>query len=235
MSEPTIRVVDLVKSYEGGTIVALRGVNLTIGAGEFVGIMGPSGSGKSTLLHMIGALDVPTHGEVWLDGVNTAVAPSLDDVRARKVGFVFQLHNLIPTLTAAENVEVPMMGTGIAGRARRERAALLLDQVEMSHRAKQRVTKLSGGERQRVAIARALANEPPILLADEPTGDVDSKTGRVIMETLLRVRRTRGTTLVVVTHNASVCEGADRTYDMLDGTLATVRSTEVRIRAAAER
>ena len=234
MSE-SIRVVDLVKSFDDGKIVALRGVNFAVERGEFIGIMGPSGSGKSTLLHMIGALDVPTHGEVWLDGVNTAAAPNLDEVRARKIGFVFQLHNLIPTLTAVENVEIPMMGTGVPGRARRERAAMLLDQVGLAPRALQRVTKLSGGERQRVAIARAMANEPPILLADEPTGDVDSKTGRVIVETLLRMREERGTTLVVVTHNASVCEGADRTFDMLDGSLSQLRSTEVRLRAATER
>ena len=234
MSDPVVRAIDVFKTFEEGLITAVRGVNLAIERGEFVGIMGPSGSGKSTLLHLIGALDLPTTGEIWLDGIPTSEARSLDAVRAHKVGLIFQLHNLIPTLTALENVEVPMIGTGLGGRARRARAAELLEGVDMGHRLRQRITKLSGGERQRVAIARALANRPPIVLADEPTGDVDSKTGTMIMETLHRLRRAGGATLIVVTHNASVVVGADRVFDMLDGVLHLRRPSEVRARAESE-
>ncbi len=220
MSEPAVRVVDLVKSYEGGAIVALRGVSLEIRRGEFFGIMGPSGSGKSTLLHMIGALDQPTSGQVWLHGRDLSKEGDLDAVRARDVGFIFQLHNLIPTLTSVENVEIPMMGAGRDRRERRRVAVELLERVGLGHRLEAISTRLSGGERQRVSIARALANGPGLILADEPTGDVDLKTGEQILACILEARRRAGATLVVVTHNPEILRGADRTMTLADGRLA---------------
>jgi putative ABC transport system ATP-binding protein len=217
MSELAVRAVDLVKSYEGGAIVALKGVSLEIRRGEFFGIMGPSGSGKSTLLNMIGALDHPTSGEVVLNGRALSKEPDLDAVRAREVGFVFQLHNLIPTLTSIENVEIPMMGVGRDRRERRKTAIELLERVGLGHRLNAISTRLSGGERQRVSIARALANGPSVILADEPTGDVDLKTGEQILACLLEARRRSGATLVVVTHNPDILRGADRTVTLADG------------------
>jgi putative ABC transport system ATP-binding protein len=217
MSEPAVRAVDLVKSYEGGAIVALRGVSLEIRRGEFFGIMGPSGSGKSTLLNMIGALDHPTSGEVILNGRALSKEPDLDVVRAREVGFVFQLHNLIPTLTSVENVEIPMMGVGVPRRERRRIAVDLLERVGLGHRLKAIATRLSGGERQRVSIARALANSPGLILADEPTGDVDLQTGEQIMACILEARARSGATLVVVTHNPDILRGADRIMTLKDG------------------
>jgi len=223
MSEAAVRAVDLVKTYEGGAIQALQGVSVEIRRGEFFGIMGPSGSGKSTLLNMIGALDHPTSGEVHLNGRALSKERDLDAVRAREVGFVFQLHNLIPTLTSVENVEIPMMGLGVPREERRRRAEDLLEQVGLSHRRQSVATRLSGGERQRVSIARALANRPSVLLADEPTGDVDLKTGEQILECLLAARRQSGATLIVVTHNPDVVRTADRVMTMKDGRLVDGR------------
>ena len=219
MSDAVIRTEALVKTYEGGRIVALGGVTVEIARGEFICIMGPSGSGKSTFLNLVGALDYPTTGEVYLNGRALSAERNLDRVRAREVGFVFQLHNLLPTLTARENVEIPMMGLGTPRGERRARAAELLGTVGLSDRADSMATRLSGGERQRVSIARALANRPSIILADEPTGDVDSKTGGQIMACMLEARRASGATLVVVTHNPEVGRGADRTFRMKDGRL----------------
>ncbi|HYF00004.1 MAG TPA: ABC transporter ATP-binding protein [Planctomycetota bacterium] len=223
MSDAAVRAVDLVKTYEGGAIQALQGVSVEIRRGEFFGIMGPSGSGKSTLLNMIGALDHPTSGEVHLNGRALSKERDLDAVRAREVGFVFQLHNLIPTLTSVENVEIPMMGLGVPREERRRRAEDLLEQVGLSHRRESVATRLSGGERQRVSIARALANRPSVLLADEPTGDVDLKTGEQILECLLAARRQSGATLIVVTHNPDVVRTADRVMTMKDGRLVDGR------------
>ncbi len=220
MSDAAVRTVDLVKSYEGGSIHALRGVSVEIRRGEFFGIMGPSGSGKSTLLHMIGALDHPTSGEVWLHGRELSKERDLDAVRAREVGFIFQLHNLIPTLTSVENVEIPMMGVGRDRRERRRVAVELLERVGLGHRLQAISTRLSGGERQRVSIARALANGPGLILADEPTGDVDLKTGEQILACILEARKRAGATLVVVTHNPDILRGADRTMTLADGRLA---------------
>lgn len=217
MSDAAVRAVDLVKSYENGAIVALGGVSLEIRRGEFFGIMGPSGSGKSTLLHLIGALDRPTSGEVWLNGRDLSKERDLDAVRAREVGFIFQLHNLIPTLTSTENVEIPMMGVGRDRRERRRVAVDLLERVGLGHRLDAISTRLSGGERQRVAIARALANGPGLILADEPTGDVDLKTGDQIMSCILEARARSGATLIVVTHNPEILRGADRTMSLADG------------------
>jgi len=220
MSDPAIRLVRVTRSFDDGRVQALRGVDLEIARGEFVAVMGPSGSGKSTLLNLIGAMDVPTSGEVWLDGVRLELARHLDEVRAAKVGFIFQMHNLIPVLTAEQNVEIPLIPGRLSRAERLKRSRLLLEQVGLGHRAGANVRKLSGGERQRVAIARALANEPPILLADEPTGNLDSATGREVMSLLHEVRRRIGATLVLVTHNEEICEGADRRLRMHDGRLA---------------
>jgi putative ABC transport system ATP-binding protein len=220
MSDPVVRAVGLVKRYEAGSITALSGVSVDVAQGEFLCIMGPSGSGKSTFLHLIGALDVPTEGEVFLNGRSLSRERNLDAVRAREVGFIFQLHNLIPTLTSVENVEVPMMGVGVPRPERRRRSEELLDAVGLGHRLRSVATRLSGGERQRVSIARALANGPGLILADEPTGDVDSKTGDQIMECIQSVRRKVGATLVVVTHNPELATGADRSLHMKDGRFA---------------
>ena len=221
MSDAAIRAVDLVKAYEAGNVVALKGVSLEIRKGEFFGIMVPSGSGKSTLLHLIGALDRPTSGQVWLNGRDLTKERDLDTVRAKEVGFIFQLHNLIPTLTSVENVEIPMMGVGRDRRERRRVAVELLERVGLGHRLDAISTRLSGGERQRVAIARALANGPSVILADEPTGDVDLKTGEQILACLLEARKRTGATLVVVTHNPDILRGADRTMTLADGRAAS--------------
>lgn len=219
MSDLAVRTRDLVKRYDGAGITALAGVSIDVERGHYLCIMGPSGSGKSTFLNLVGGLDVPTSGEVVLNGRSLATERNLDVVRAREVGFVFQLHNLIPTLTSLENVEIPMMAVGVARNERRSRAVDLLTQVGLSHRLHSVATRLSGGERQRVSIARALANRPGLILADEPTGDVDSKTGEQIMACIHEARKQSGATLVVVTHNPELARGADRTLHMKDGVL----------------
>ena len=210
-TEIIVEARELTKVYgDGAEVRALDGVNLVVRQGEFLAVMGPSGSGKSTLLNMIGALDRPTSGQVIVKGQDLATVRDLDRFRARTVGFVFQLHNLIPTLTALENVEVPMMGQPISPRARRERAAELLDSVGLGDRLHFLPAQLSGGERQRVAIARALANEPAIVLADEPTGNLDSQSGAEVMAVLGELNRTRGTTIIVVTHDRAVARATRR-------------------------
>lgn len=219
MSDPAIRVVNLVKRYEKFNVVALAGVTIDVERGQFVCVMGPSGSGKSTFLNMIGALDKPTSGDVILNGRSLMKEPNLDAVRAKEVGFIFQLHNLLPTLTSIENVEIPMMALGVPRRERRLRAVELLTGVGLGHRLDSVATLLSGGERQRVSIARSLANRPAVILGDEPTGDVDSKTGEQIMACILEARKQSGATLVVVTHNPDVARGADRVLHMKDGLL----------------
>jgi putative ABC transport system ATP-binding protein len=219
MNEAAIRTVDLVKRYEAGAITALAGVSVQIARGEFVCVMGPSGSGKSSFLNLISALDVPTSGEVFLHGRALSREPCLDRVRARDVGFVFQLHNLIPNLTSMENVEIPMLSTGVPRAERHRRAAELLTTLGLDARQHSIASRLSGGERQRVSIARALANRPSLILADEPTGDVDSKMGEQIMECLQTARRQSEATLVVVTHNPEVAKSADRTLYLKDGRL----------------
>ncbi len=209
---------ELTKVYGDGVKVwALDGVNLSIQQGELVAVMGPSGSGKSTLLNMIGALDRPTSGQVIVNGQDLAALKDLDDFRAQTVGFVFQLHNLLPTLSALENVEVPMQGQGLSAKARRARAEELLTLVGLSDRLHHLPNALSGGQRQKVAIARALANEPAILLADEPTGNLDSQSGEELMSLLMRLNRERGTTVIVVTHDRKVARMTQRILTMHDG------------------
>lgn len=217
MNEALIQAEDLTKTFEDGRIVALDHVNLVVRRGEFVSIMGPSGSGKTTLLYMIGALDRPTSGKVIVDGVDLAQEKDLDKFRSRKVGFVFQLHNLIPTLTSLENVQIPMCELQMSAKERRRRASELLEAVGLGDKAGKLPTRLSGGERQRVAIARALANNPSLILADEPTGVLDSKTGGEIIRLMRSLNSTYGTTVVVVTHDANVAQAADRIVHIIDG------------------
>jgi ABC-type lipoprotein export system ATPase subunit len=223
-----IDVQDVVKTYEEGRIHALNGATLQIREGEFVAITGPSGCGKSTLIHLIAALDRPDSGRIAVNGVDLARMGDLSRYRAREVGLVFQLHNLLPTLSAAANVQVPMYEAELSFWDRRAKAQRLLEAVGLGDRASTPPTKLSGGERQRVAIARALANDPPLLLADEPTGNLDSKAGEMVLDLLRSIQRERGVTLVLVTHDLQIAGAAERIVRMLDGRVvdADVTPTE---------
>ncbi|MBK7595355.1 MAG: ABC transporter ATP-binding protein [Gemmatimonadetes bacterium] len=205
-------------ALEGGEVTALRGVSLQVQAGEYVAIVGPSGSGKSTLLTLLGGLDLPSSGSVAILGTSLSSLPdrALTRLRLERIGFVFQRFHLLPVLTARENVELPMAEMGVTPAARRARAEELLAYVGLAERSGHRPTQLSGGEMQRVAIARALANRPAILLADEPTGELDAATGREILA-LFRRLHDDGTTLVVVTHDERVTSEASRVVRMLDG------------------
>jgi ABC-type lipoprotein export system ATPase subunit len=215
--ETVIEVRGLVKTFEQGLVRALDGLELTVDRGEFVALAGPSGCGKSTLLHLIAALDHPDEGSITVDGRDIAGERNLSRYRSRKVGLVFQLDNLLPTLSARENVQVPMFEMGLSAKQRRERASDLLRQVGLEQRENNLPSQLSGGERQRVAIARALANEPPILLADEPTGRLDSESGRRVLDLLQELQRKRGLTVILVTHDSEVAKRAQRVVRMLDG------------------
>jgi putative ABC transport system ATP-binding protein len=202
----------------GEWVHALRGVSLTVEPGEYVGIAGPSGSGKSTLLHLLGGIDTPSAGWIEIEGVRLGALRDRDLTRLRltRLGFVFQRFHLLPVLTARENVELPMSEAGVPSPERRARALELLDYVGLAHRARHRATQLSGGEMQRVAIARALANRPALVLADEPTGELDAATGHEILQLFRRLNRD-GTTLVVVTHDTQLAAEAGRVVHMLDG------------------
>jgi len=220
---PMLVARDLRKDYpmNGEVVHALRGASLTVEPGEFVAIVGPSGSGKSTLLQIVGGIDPPSGGSVELLGtrLETLNDRALTHLRLTRLGFVFQRFHLLPVLTARENVELPMAEAGLRGARRRERARQLLEYVGLGHREGHRATQLSGGEMQRVAIARALANRPAILLADEPTGELDAATGREILELFRRLNRD-GTTLLVVTHDERLAAQAGRVVHMLDGRIA---------------
>jgi ABC-type lipoprotein export system ATPase subunit len=215
-----LRADGLVRTYADGDVRALRGVSLEVREREFVAITGPSGCGKSTFLHILGGLDRPDEGEVYFRGEPLA-ALDLDAFRARRLGFVFQSFHLLPTLTSIENVQVPMFESDCPRSGRASRAAHLIDVVGLTHRAGQLPRRLSVGERQRVAIARALANDPVLLLADEPTGNLDSDTQAEVLALLDRLRHERGLTLLVVTHGMEVAAAADRVVRMRDGRIVS--------------
>ncbi len=218
MSGAEVVVEHVRKAFDGGRIRALEDVSLRLAPGELVALTGPSGSGKSTLLNLIGSLDRPDAGTITVDG-SPLVAGDASAYRAGTVGFVFQFHNLIPVLSAAENVQVPMFGRGASRREREARAESLLREVGLAERAKAFPPTLSGGERQRAAIARALANEPRLLLADEPTGALDSESGEQIVSLLRHLREARGMTILLVTNDHGVAEQADRVVELRDGRL----------------
>jgi putative ABC transport system ATP-binding protein len=221
MSEAVLKIEKLSKSYALGKrgVQALSGVNLQVNRGEFVAIMGPSGSGKTTLLNVLGCLDKPTSGRVLLDGVDVAELPEAElyKIRRNKIGFVFQTFNLLPYLNAVENVELPMECTKKSKSERRRRASKLLEMVGLSGREEHRPQRLSAGEQQRVAIARALANDPAILLADEPTGNLDTKNKQELVKLLANLNLNQGTTIIVVTHDGQVAAHTERVLLLKDG------------------
>lgn len=226
MEEYVISTENLTEEYLLGKVVvpALRGVDLKIKRGEFAVIMGPSGSGKSTLLNLLGGLQKPTGGKVFINGVDlsTLNENQLAIFRRKNVGFVFQAYNLIPTLTAIENVELPMIFYNISPNERKKRAEALLTSLGLGDRLHHRPSELSGGEQQRVSIARALANNPEIILADEPTGNLDTKTGGKIMEEMVKVNREFGKTIVMVTHDPEVAHFGDRIIHIRDGKIENI-------------
>jgi len=223
-AEVVIRAVDLTRTFRVGeaTVEALRGVDLEVTRGQFVALVGPSGSGKSTLLNLVGGLDRPTEGELWVNGVEISASKekALTEHRRRRVGFVFQSFNLLPRLTALENVALPLMFVGVPEPERLDRATILLAQVGLEDRTGHRPTQLSGGEQQRVAIARALVGQPAIILADEPTGNIDSATGGEIMDLLRHLNREQGVTLLLVTHDPEAAAFADRVIQLRDGQIS---------------
>ena len=222
--EATLTVRDLEKKVSLGreTITILRGISFDLLRGEMVALMGPSGSGKSTLLGIVSGLDTPSAGEVILDGDNIGALSerTLSSLRARKVGMVFQAYNLIPTLTALENVQLPLYVPGRNGHDP-GRAVQLLKDVGLSHRLDHKPSQLSGGEQQRVAVARALVSDPPLLVADEPTGNLDTETGQALLSLLLELRTRHGTTMLVATHNDEIARIADRVLRLRDGLLVS--------------
>ncbi len=228
MSE-LIRITDLNKIYDSGVVQvhALKNINLTIEQGEFIAIMGHSGSGKSTLMNILGCLDRPTNGQYMLDGIDIADQSNdeLSDIRNQKIGFVFQAFNLIPRTSALKNVELPMIYARIPAKARVERAKMLLEKVGLGQRLDHQPNELSGGQKQRVAIARALANQPPILLADEPTGNLDSASTIEIMELFTQLNK-EGVTVIIVTHEDDVAAFTDRVLWFEDGQLLSDRKVE---------
>ena len=222
--QPVIDVVDVWKTYRNGTLEvdALRGVSFTIDPGEYVAIMGPSGSGKSTLMHILGCLDIPTSGEFRLagDDVSTMSEEELAHVRNKRIGFVFQQFNLLSSLSAWRNVELPLLYAGVERTARKRRALEALERVGLADRVDHRPGELSGGQQQRVAVARALVTDPDLILADEPTGNLDSVSARDVMDLLDELHRS-GRTIVLITHDAEVAEAAGRAMRIRDGQITT--------------
>ena len=219
-----IRLMDIVKKFYIGRpneLEILHGISMDVRRGQFVSIVGPSGSGKSTLMNVIGVLDKPTSGSYYLDGINVEEADEdeLSDIRNQKIGFVFQTYNLISKTTALSNVELPMLYAGVGAKKRRERAMELLSLVEMEDRAKHLPEELSGGQKQRVAIARAMANNPAIILADEPTGALDTKTGRLVMDIFHKLHKEQGITIVLITHSPELAKETERILPLRDGNI----------------
>ncbi|MCK4847919.1 MAG: ABC transporter ATP-binding protein [Candidatus Heimdallarchaeota archaeon] len=221
-----VECINLRKSYILGEVRvdALRGINMKIHRGEMVSIMGPSGCGKTTLLNIIGSLDNPSSGQVLLENsdISRASEQQLTEIRRKSVGFIFQFYNLLPVLTALENVELPMLIAGIPKDERGRRATELLEKVDLLKRKDHKPDELSGGERQRVAIARALSNRPTILLADEPTGDLDTESGLAILNLLKEVNKTENQTLILVTHDSSIARQANRVFHIKDGMVSSI-------------
>ena len=234
MSDLVIQIVDLTREYLMGVerVQALKGVSLEITRNEYVAIMGPSGSGKSTMMNMLGCLDTPSSGEYWLNGQEVSRMPddALARVRNREIGFVFQTFNLLPRASALQNVELPLVYAGVGSRDRRARARAALERVGLGNRMDHKPNELSGGQRQRVAIARALVNEPSILLADEPTGNLDSATSADVMRVFDRLQA-QGQTIIVVTHEAEIAAHAARVVTLKDGVVASDNRQE-RVQAA---
>jgi putative ABC transport system ATP-binding protein len=219
-ARPLIHLENIIKTYDSGenAVQALKGVNLGIGSGELVSIVGPSGSGKSTLMHILGCLDTPTEGRYWLDGQDVAEMSSraLARIRNQKIGFVFQTFNLLPRATIWKNVELPLLYAGAGRGERQERAMAALKRVGLDHRAKHRPNELSGGQRQRVAIARALVNDPSLILADEPTGNLDTRTGSEIIA-IFEELSANGQTVIIVTHDPGIAARTQRRIKIVDG------------------
>ncbi len=230
MNDVLIHASKLTRRYHVGKTVmaALSEVDLAVPSGEFTALVGPSGSGKSTLLNLIGGLDRPSSGEIRVKGLSLGTAAELELVRYRRerVGFIFQSFNLLPTLTALENVETPLMLAEIPQRARRERASALLESVGLGPRMLHKPNELSGGEKQRVAIARALANRPLLLLADEPTGNLDSKTGGAVLELLCGLLQAQGLTMIMVTHDPEIASHANRIIHLRDGSIQHIETPQ---------
>lgn len=235
MRNKIIEMKGIVKRFYVGSpneLEILHGLDLEVLEGEFISIIGVSGSGKSTLMNIIGALDRPTEGEYYLDQllVSTIKDSGLSKIRNQKIGFVFQTFNLIPRSTALSNVELPMLYAGMPKAERRERAEELLELVDMSDRAKHRPNELSGGQKQRIAIARAMANDPSIILADEPTGALDSKTGRMVMDIFHELHEKQGKTIILITHNPELADETERIITLSDGSIVGTRAgTGVRL------
>ena len=227
MGKKIIKLEKIIKKFyigEPNELEILHGISLEIEEGEFVSIVGPSGSGKSTLMNMIGALDRPTSGNYYLDGIDVEASGDneLSEIRNAKIGFVFQTYNLIPKTNAIKNVELPMLYAGVGRQERKKRAQELLELVEMSDRAKHLPEELSGGQKQRVAIARAMANDPAIILADEPTGALDSKTGRLVMDLFHKLNKEKGKTIILITHSEELASETDRIIHIKDGSITEI-------------
>jgi ABC-type lipoprotein export system ATPase subunit len=227
-NQALIQAVGLKKVYKRGSeeIVALRDTTLSIFPGEFIVIIGPSGSGKSTLLHLLGGIDRPTQGELHVNGVDLVAASesALTRFRRDNIGFVFQFYNLLPSLNALDNVILPLLAKGLSWKASRLRGAAMLEQVGLSHRQKHTPAQLSGGEQQRVAIARAMLLEPCFILADEPTGDLDSLSANSIINLMVGLKERLGVTFIVATHNLNLLQVASRSFDLVDGRLNPIRA-----------
>jgi putative ABC transport system ATP-binding protein len=229
-SEQIVRTFDVKRSYKMGTeeVQALKGVSVSINRGEYVSIMGPSGSGKSTLFNMIGGLDKPSEGKVYIDEVDIAQLDSFELawMRCHKIGYIFQTFNLIPVMTALENVMMPMIFAGVNAADAQDKAAEILKRVELGHRMMNRPGEMSGGQQQRVAIARAFANDPSIILADEPTGNLDLNTGKLIIELLRQLNRERDVTIISATHDHKMLAVSDRIMWISDGLLERIQNRE---------
>lgn len=231
MANSLIKLQDVWKIYTMGKVEvpALRGLNFEVNKGEFVSIIGPSGSGKSTAMNMIGVLDFPSKGKIYLEDkdITTLSESDLAQIRGKKIGFIFQQFNLINTLSAIENVMLPMTFQNVPEEQRKKRAEELLNMVDLGNRLNHRPTELSGGQQQRVAIARALSNDPEVILADEPTGNLDSKTGTNVLEFLKKLNKEKGKTVVMVTHDMELAKEAKRVEKLMDGQILSKKSKKV--------